>query len=100
MLLSTNSIMTYAGAGGGDQVAGCAGVEFELSFQVGTLLGGATAKHEVYDLVYRHARAAGLGLAQPKESIMVGYYPTAAPPVRRRRHGAPADRGCSAVRFA
>ncbi|MBV8188967.1 MAG: hypothetical protein JO339_17130 [Alphaproteobacteria bacterium] len=43
-------------------------VEFELSFRVRDFAAAATARHEVYDLIYRHARAAGLVLAPPKEA--------------------------------
>jgi CRP-like cAMP-binding protein len=38
-------------------------IEFELSFRVSGLGAANTARNEVYDLVYRHAKAAGLQLA-------------------------------------
>lgn len=41
-------------------------VEFELAFRVRDFAMATTARNEVYDLVYRHARASGLVLALPK----------------------------------
>jgi small-conductance mechanosensitive channel/CRP-like cAMP-binding protein len=46
-------------------------IEFELSFRVKDFSAASTARHEVYDLIYRHTRAAGLVLAQPKEAAVV-----------------------------
>src|SRR5262249_18083872 len=46
-------------------------IEFELSFRVRDFSAAPAARHEVYDLIYRHARAAGLVLAQPKEAVTV-----------------------------
>jgi len=46
-------------------------IEFELSFRVRDFSAAATAKHEIYDLIFRHARAAGLKMAQPKEALAV-----------------------------
>jgi len=46
-------------------------IEFELSFRVRDFSAAAAARHEVYDLIYRHARAAGLVLAQPKETFTI-----------------------------
>ena len=43
-------------------------VEFELSFRVLDFAAASAAKHEIYDLIYRHARAASLSLAPPKET--------------------------------
>lgn len=40
-------------------------VELELSFHVQELGGAAAAKDEMFDLVFRHAKAAGLHLAAP-----------------------------------
>ena len=49
-------------------------IEFELSFRVQDFSAAATAKHEVYDLIFRHTRAAGLVLAQPRQApaVIVG----------------------------
>jgi hypothetical protein len=46
-------------------------IEFELAFRVRDFSVAAPARHEVYDLIYRHARAAGLMLAQPKEAAAI-----------------------------
>jgi len=46
-------------------------IELELSFRVRDFGAAAAARHEVYDLIYRHALAAGLTLAQPKEAVIV-----------------------------
>ena len=40
-------------------------IEFELSFRVQDFATAATVRHEVYDLIFRHTKAAGLALAQP-----------------------------------
>lgn len=40
-------------------------IEFELSFRVSGLGEATAARNEIYDLVYRHAKAAGLQLAAP-----------------------------------
>jgi small-conductance mechanosensitive channel len=55
-------------------------IEFELSFRVKDFAASAAARHEVYDLIYRHARAAGLQLALPAEGsvITVGQMPVPA----------------------
>jgi small-conductance mechanosensitive channel/CRP-like cAMP-binding protein len=49
-------------------------IEFELSFRVRDFSTAATVKHEVYDLIYRHAKAAGLALAHPRQApaVIVG----------------------------
>ncbi len=43
-------------------------VEFELSFRVSGLGEATAARNEIYDLIYRHAKAAGLQLASPAGS--------------------------------
>jgi small-conductance mechanosensitive channel len=53
-------------------------IEYELSFRVRDFDTAATAKHEVYDLIYRHTRAAGLSLAQPKGASVAAGPPQAA----------------------
>lgn len=55
-------------------------IEFELSFRVQDFATAATVKHEVYDLIYRHSKAAGLALAQPRQAaaVFVGSSQTAA----------------------
>ena len=42
-------------------------VELELSFRVADVGGVAKATSEIFDLIYRHAKAAGLALAPPSE---------------------------------
>lgn len=44
-------------------------IEFELSFRVRDFEAASVAKNEVYDLIYRHARASGLMLAPPKGAV-------------------------------
>jgi len=46
-------------------------IEFELAFRVRDFASVSAARNEVYDLIYRHAGAAGLALAQPKEAAGV-----------------------------
>jgi len=43
-------------------------IEFELSFRVRDFSAASAARHELYDLIYRHLRAARLMLAPPKEA--------------------------------
>jgi small-conductance mechanosensitive channel len=45
-------------------------VELELSYRVADIDRRITARNEIFDLVYRHARFAGLRLAPPKSQIM------------------------------
>jgi small-conductance mechanosensitive channel/CRP-like cAMP-binding protein len=47
-------------------------LELELSFRVGGLATSTAARNEIYDLVYRHALAAGVRLAGPENSIPPG----------------------------
>ena len=41
-------------------------VELELSFRVADIAAAAKAKSEIFDLIYRHAKAAGLALSPPE----------------------------------
>jgi small-conductance mechanosensitive channel len=41
-------------------------VELELSFMVADASGAAEAQNEIFDLIYRHAKAAGLKLSPPR----------------------------------
>jgi small-conductance mechanosensitive channel/CRP-like cAMP-binding protein len=45
-------------------------VELELSYRVADIDRRITASNEIFDLVYRHARFAGLRLAPPKSQIL------------------------------
>src|SRR5215471_7937173 len=71
VLLSSNSIMQTPAPTVEIKALDAQAIEFELSFRVRDFSAGAAAKHEVYDLIWRHARAAGLVLAQPKEAVTV-----------------------------
>ncbi len=46
-------------------------VEIELAFRVSGFSAAGAAKSEVYDLIYRHARASGLKLAGPREGVVL-----------------------------
>ena len=69
VLLSANSIMPVPAARVEIKSLDAQAIEFELSFRVRDFEASAAARHEVYDLIYRHTRAAGLALAQPKEVV-------------------------------
>jgi small-conductance mechanosensitive channel len=71
VLLSSNSIMSVPAPTVEIKSLDSQAIEFELSFRVKDFSAGATARHEVFDLIYRHARAAGLTLAQPREAVTV-----------------------------
>ena len=58
-LLSSNSIMTAPAPAVEIKSLDAQAIEFELSFRVKDFSASAAARHEVYDLIYRHARAAG-----------------------------------------
>jgi small-conductance mechanosensitive channel len=71
VLLSSNSIMLTPPPTVEIKSLDAQAIEFELSFRVRDFTAASTARHEVYDLIYRHTRAAGLVLAQPKEAAVV-----------------------------
>ena len=71
VLFSSNSIMLTPAPTVEIKSLDAQAIEFELAFRVRDFSAAATARHEVYDLIYRHARAAGLVLAQPKEAMTV-----------------------------
>jgi small-conductance mechanosensitive channel len=71
VLSSSNSIMLTPAPAVEIKSLDAQAIEFELSFRVRDFSAAAAARHEVYDLIYRHARSAGLILAQPKEAIAV-----------------------------
>jgi small-conductance mechanosensitive channel len=68
VLMSSNSILALPAPSVQIRSLDAQAIGFELSFRVRDFNTAATAKHEVYDLIYRHTRAAGLSLAQPKEA--------------------------------
>lgn len=81
VLFSSNSIMSTPTPTVEIKSLDAQAIEFELSFRVKDFSTGATARHEVFDLIYRHARAASLTLAEPKEAVTVfaGAPPAGAP---------------------
>jgi small-conductance mechanosensitive channel len=70
-LLSSNSIMAAPAPAVEIKSLDAQAIEFELSFRVKDFAASAAARHEVYDLIYRHARAAGLQLALPAEASAI-----------------------------
>src|SRR5262245_3683476 len=78
VLLSSNSIMTNPAPTVEIKSLDAQAIEFELAFRVADFGAAATARHEVYDLVYRHTRAAGLALALPKEAPIASTGPAQA----------------------
>jgi small-conductance mechanosensitive channel/CRP-like cAMP-binding protein len=68
VLLSSNSIMLTPAPTTEIKSLDAQAIEFELSFRVRDFSTASAARHEVYDLIYRHTRAVGLVLAQPKEA--------------------------------
>jgi len=77
MLLNSNSIMPAPPPSVEIKSLDAQAIEFELSFRVRDFGAASAARHEVYDLIYRHARAAGLTLAQPKEAPVFAAPPSA-----------------------
>jgi small-conductance mechanosensitive channel len=78
VLLSSNSIMSAPTPTIEIKALDAQAIEFELSFRVKDFSAGAAAKHEVYDLIWRHAKAAGLKLAPAKEALAVALPASAA----------------------
>jgi small-conductance mechanosensitive channel len=71
VLLSSNSIMASPAPNVEIKSLDAQAIEFELSFRVKDFATASKARHEVYDLIYRHAKAAGLALASSKEAVSV-----------------------------
>jgi small-conductance mechanosensitive channel/CRP-like cAMP-binding protein len=70
VLLSSNSILSTPEPTVEITSLDAQAIEFELAFRVRDFASASAARNEVYDLIYRHARAAGLALAQPKEAAV------------------------------
>jgi small-conductance mechanosensitive channel len=68
VLLSSNSIMATPPPTVEIKSLDAQAVELELAFRVKDFAAASEARHEVFDLIYRHTRAAGLALAHPRES--------------------------------
>ena len=68
VLLSSNSILAEPEPG--VQIVSLDGgaVALELTFRVADIAVAGKAKSEIFDLIYRHAKAAGLTLAPPEEA--------------------------------
>jgi len=79
VLLSANSIMTTPAASVEIKSLDAQAIEYELSFRVQDFSAAAKAKHEVFDLIYRHVKAAGLTFASPLNvaNISAGQAPAA-----------------------
>src|SRR4029077_7204381 len=71
VLYSSNSIMLAPAPTVEIKSLDAQAIEYELAFRVRDFSAAAAARHEVYDLISRHARAAGLILAQPKEAATI-----------------------------
>lgn len=82
VLLSSSAILTVPAPTVEIKSLDAQAVEFELAFRVADFEAASTARHEVYDLIYRHARSAGLLLAYPKEAGAIA--PTPPPPAQPR----------------
>lgn len=59
-------------------------IEIELAFRVPSFASVGAAKSEIYDLIYRHAKAAGLKLAGPRE--VAAPYPDAMLEAQMAKH--------------
>ncbi len=81
VLLSSNAILSTPEPTVEIKSLDAQAIEFELAFRVRDFASASAARNEVYDLIYRHARAAGLALAQPKEAagVSAGLSQPAAP---------------------
>lgn len=66
VLLSSTSIMAVPAPTVEIKSLDAQAIEFELSFRVKDFASASMAKHEIYDLIYRHTKATGLALAPPK----------------------------------
>ena len=65
VLLSSGSILTEPRPGVQIKSLTADAIEVELSFRVRDIGQAGPAKNEIFDLIYRHTRAAGLTLARP-----------------------------------
>lgn len=82
VLLSSSSILSVPAPTVEIRSLDAQAIEFELAFRVADFETASTAKHQVYDLIYRHARSAGLLLAYPKEAGSVAPAPMPPAPPR------------------
>lgn len=71
VLLSSNTILATPAPTVEIKALDAQAIEFELAFRVADFDTAAAARHEVYDLIYRHTRANGLQLAGPREQLVM-----------------------------
>jgi small-conductance mechanosensitive channel/CRP-like cAMP-binding protein len=69
VLLSANSILKSPPPSVSIVGMDSTGIDVELSFRVSGMARTASAKNEIYDLVYRHAKAAGIQLGAPLNAM-------------------------------
>ena len=79
VLLSSNSILSTPEPTVEITSLDAQAIEFELAFRVRDFASASAARNEVYDLIYRHARAGGLALAQQAGGLSAGLSQPAAP---------------------
>jgi small-conductance mechanosensitive channel len=68
VLLSSNSILTSPAPSVSVKSLDGEAIEMELSFRVPDIAASGGARNEIFDLIHRHTKAAGLGLSQPAGS--------------------------------
>ena len=85
VLMSCRSAVASGSANVNVKSLSAQAVELELTFEVADVAQAAAAKSELFDLVYRHAKAAGLVLSPSPEAIGAG--------LRADRRGVQAHRG-------
>ncbi|WP_342352984.1 mechanosensitive ion channel family protein [Rhizobium sullae] len=71
VLLASNHILRFPPPSVSIAGLGSQAIEFELAFRVTDVSQTPTAKNEIYDLIFRHAQAAGIPLAS--NSATAGY---------------------------
>jgi CRP-like cAMP-binding protein len=75
VLLSCNSILSHPEPSVQLKSLDAQALEVELSFRAADLSIAATAQNEIFDLIYRHAKATGLRLSPPLEAPGVAPQP-------------------------
>jgi small-conductance mechanosensitive channel len=79
VLLSSNSILTLPQPTIQVKSLDANAAELAVTFSVADVSAVGTAKTEIFDLIYRHSKAAGLALAPPPEGSFSAPAPGAAP---------------------
>lgn len=74
VLLSANSILKTPPPSVSITGLDGSSVEIELSFKVASLGQTGAAKNEIFDLVYRHTKAAGIQLSAPANALAEPYF--------------------------